>query len=642
MLFNVRAAIPCHCRAASSLPFWVDAGTYQDTFASALEQRQGPGVQRGAGEIPKHLHIGIQHVKNQSRVPVSLFASSFAVVSLASAVAAADPILIVKPLPHNGLGQEAGASADIHGDFSLQGAHMIAGRHEDSGGAYLFENGNPNARQLLRLNGGVTVPVQSFTRNGQGTVIPGSTSNCSFTSDQVRGTYLGSKVALSAQWAALAGNLLGNDSTPPHQMANCAGQTGVVPTVFLAKRNALNASQPFSALNHSLAVPFRERVSAMDVSDTDLVLIGDGMGAHVYSYNASTNKWVFNTTLLPNENLFANNKDTVAIEGNRLVIGDPDDDDVYVFQKSGNTWSQLIHYHSTTSNEFGRAVDINYQYLVVAGAAGVDFMRINGSSLQLLNRDSNLTPSEVAVAFPYAAAYGAPMQNEGKLYKYEVGAQSFLQLGTFGDFDGQVTWNANNLNMSGHRVVAGFRGHNTPQNILVGTLIFDDNHELYGFNSITDGAEQARIWRNEGAYNWQRHSGSTPTSGTGPTGGAGGSTNYYYVETSQGGAYQQGSEAILVTEDLDPTRRRLDFDFHMLGSDIGQLYVEIQAFGTWYPLGVSVDGQQSSNLNTSWQHRTVDLGGFAGVGAVRLRFRYVADGGFLGDVALDNIKLTRY
>lgn len=566
-------------------------------------------------------------------------------MTLLVGAAAANPTLIPKPAPLNGTGQEAGYSADVFGDYSLMGAYMIAGRFEDSGGAYLFENGNRTPRQLLKLDGSVTVNYQNFTRSAQNAVVPGAKTSCTFTAEQVKGMFLGSRVALSNTWAALAGNDLGNGSSTPYQPANCAGVSGTVPTVFLSKKNAASANLPFGALNYSVTVPFRDRVWAMDMSETDLVLVSPTAGAYVYSYDAATDKWNYNTTLLANEKIGDDFGDLVSIDGNKMVIGDSDDDDVYVFQKQGNTWSQLTSYHSNNSSKFGRAVKISGSHVVVAGESGVDFLKLEGNALNLQRRDWNFHPTYVAISFPYATAFGQDMNQttRGVTYEYDTAAQAWQPRGYFGDFNGSPTWYANNLNMSGNRVVSGYKSYNSGTTILIGSIIFDDSHVLFpGNGSVTDTAEQARIWRNDGPYDWRRYSGSSPTVGTGPSSGAGGSANYYYVETSPGGANLRGDQAILVSDALYATPMVLDFDFHMRGTDIGQLYVEAEINGVWTATGVVIDGQQTANLNNAWQHRSVDLSGYAGLSdPIRLRFRYVADGGSLGDVALDNIRLMR-
>src|SRR5690606_10277563 len=136
------------------------------------------------------------------------------------------------------LGQEAGWSSDISGDFSLMGAYMLGERFADSGGAYLFDTGNTHSRQTFRLTGSVTLNYTGYGIGGNGTVFAGSSTQCQFTQAQTNGAYLGERVAISSKWVALASYNSGHDATPPHQLANCAGQSGVVPAVFLAKRNA--------------------------------------------------------------------------------------------------------------------------------------------------------------------------------------------------------------------------------------------------------------------------------------------------------------------------------------------------------------------------------------------------------------------
>lgn len=147
----------------------------------------------------------------------------------------------------------------------------------------------------------------------------------------------------------------------------------------------------------------------------------------------------------------------------------------------------------------------------------------------------------------------------------------------------------------------------------------------------------------EGNEPWTRKSGTTPSGSTGPSGGANGSSWYYYMETSAGHAYYAGDEAILQTGFIDANSlgggsTQLTYDYHMYGSNIGTLYVEVLLYGNWYTLS-SYTGDQGNQ----WLSDTVNLGWAynASVGRIKVRFRAVAAGGYRGDIALDNIRIVR-
>ena len=138
---------------------------------------------------------------------------------------------------------------------------------------------------------------------------------------------------------------------------------------------------------------------------------------------------------------------------------------------------------------------------------------------------------------------------------------------------------------------------------------------------------------------WTRDSGGTPSNGTGPNRGNGGSTWYMYLETSNGrGAYNAGDTAFLEGPTIDGAARTLTFFYHMYGSNMGTLHVDVQSGGVWTESVWSISGQQHNANSAPYSEATVDLGGFTG--PIRIRFRAVAAGGFRGDMAIDDIEVT--
>jgi hypothetical protein len=138
----------------------------------------------------------------------------------------------------------------------------------------------------------------------------------------------------------------------------------------------------------------------------------------------------------------------------------------------------------------------------------------------------------------------------------------------------------------------------------------------------------------EDTHDWQINSGSTPSSGTGPSGGANGSTYYAYLETSDAGA--AGDTAYLQSPEIDGSNRILTFYYHMYGPDTGMLNVDVYD-GSWN-LGVwSISGNQHANSSTPYTQDVVDLGSYTG--PIQIRFRAVAAGGYRGDIAIDDIQV---
>ena len=129
------------------------------------------------------------------------------------------------------------------------------------------------------------------------------------------------------------------------------------------------------------------------------------------------------------------------------------------------------------------------------------------------------------------------------------------------------------------------------------------------------------------------NSGATPTLNTGPTIAADGS-NYLYAE---GDAKTAGIERRFNFSHASEIE--LSFDYHMYGSDIDYLVVELFDGTTWTEVWRR-DGQQQLFTLLPWLNATVDLAAYSDLPSVRIRFR---SGQLLGDesdVAIDNFSLS--
>ncbi len=138
---------------------------------------------------------------------------------------------------------------------------------------------------------------------------------------------------------------------------------------------------------------------------------------------------------------------------------------------------------------------------------------------------------------------------------------------------------------------------------------------------------------------WTRDSGGTPSNNTGPNGGNNGSSWYMYLETSEsGGAFNAGDTAILLGPTINGAARTLTFFYHMYGSNMGTLNVDVESGGVWTEGVWTISGQQQSSSSAAYAQATVDLGSFSG--PIRVRYRAVAAGNFRGDMAIDDIEIT--
>lgn len=167
----------------------------------------------------------------------------------------------------------------------------------------------------------------------------------------------------------------------------------------------------------------------------------------------------------------------------------------------------------------------------------------------------------------------------------------------------------------------------------------------WGCESITCALSQG--WINlanangSDSIDWRTHSGTTGSGGTGPSGDhTSGTGNYLYLEGSgNGGSGCQWKEAQLHSPcfDLsDANDPMISYWYHAYGSAIGSLHMDVLADGQWY-LDVSdpVLGQQGNQ----WLQREASLAAFEGQ-EIMIRFRGITGGGWLSDLAIDDINIT--
>ncbi|TAE47037.1 MAG: hypothetical protein EAZ89_18870, partial [Bacteroidetes bacterium] len=137
------------------------------------------------------------------------------------------------------------------------------------------------------------------------------------------------------------------------------------------------------------------------------------------------------------------------------------------------------------------------------------------------------------------------------------------------------------------------------------------------------------------AIDWRTYSGPTPTPGTGPDQDQKPGTEqgkYLYLEASN----CINSEAWLVSPCIDLSGSQspeLRFSYHMAGSNIGELRVDLNINGFWLQ---NYGGVFTGSQGSDWKTATVSLASFSGQ-TVSLRFRGRTGTGPLGDIAIDHV-----
>ena len=148
-------------------------------------------------------------------------------------------------------------------------------------------------------------------------------------------------------------------------------------------------------------------------------------------------------------------------------------------------------------------------------------------------------------------------------------------------------------------------------------------------------------WQNANGddIDWSINQGPTPSGNTGPqvdntTSTASG--KYIYAETSS----CNGMEVILESPCINLAFMNspyISFYYHMFGTNMGDLYLEVDT-GVGYTALFSLSGQQQTLQTNPWLEADVDLSAYS-TGIVKLRFRGLTGTGFMSDMALDDIRI---
>jgi PKD repeat protein len=101
----------------------------------------------------------------------------------------------------------------------------------------------------------------------------------------------------------------------------------------------------------------------------------------------------------------------------------------------------------------------------------------------------------------------------------------------------------------------------------------------------------------------------------------------------------EGQEAVLVSDCYDltgVTSPQLSFYYHMWGTDMGTLAVDVMSDGQIF---TNVTSAISGNQGNTWIQRTVDLSQFSGT-SIKVIFRGTTGNGFNSDIAIDLVEIT--
>lgn len=137
---------------------------------------------------------------------------------------------------------------------------------------------------------------------------------------------------------------------------------------------------------------------------------------------------------------------------------------------------------------------------------------------------------------------------------------------------------------------------------------------------------------------WTVHSGPTDTGNTGPVGAPDGS-QYLYLECHDS-SVQYKTAMVECSFNLSFVETaEMTFDYHMYGTQIDYLSVDVYDGSTWTSNVWNRTGQQHTSSEQTWSKASIDLSAFAGNAAVTVRFRGKQKQWHAADMAIDDVRV---
>lgn len=138
-------------------------------------------------------------------------------------------------------------------------------------------------------------------------------------------------------------------------------------------------------------------------------------------------------------------------------------------------------------------------------------------------------------------------------------------------------------------------------------------------------------------FDWTRHSGGTATGATGPSGASDGSW-YLYIEPNDVYSVHNKVAEIDCRFDLSSVSAAgLSFDYHMYGTNVDYLAVDVYDGTTWFTNIWKRTNAQHASSDDPWSNAVVDLSGYSGNDTVIVRFRAKQKYWHVSDIAIDDI-----
>lgn len=172
------------------------------------------------------------------------------------------------------------------------------------------------------------------------------------------------------------------------------------------------------------------------------------------------------------------------------------------------------------------------------------------------------------------------------------------------------------------------------------------NGQPFNFDGLVTGATgsftNGWVGTPTTGYSWRAKSDSTTSQGTGPRfdhtlGNTSGI--YMYVEASSPAAV--GNVATLTSSTMSYsglTNAGLSFWYHMAGSGMGNMYIDIFSGGSWTTNVDSLVGNQQNEPTSPWLNKIIDLSSFTS--PIQVRYRGTYGTTWSGDMAIDDVDIV--
>ncbi len=410
----------------------------------------------------------------------------------------ATPQLIKKPGPQFG-SAEAGRSVAQHNNYSLLGTYRDDNFSFSSGGAALYVNSSTSPVQLFTLNNEEVIKTLTLSTHFNSDLTVDLASEASCTAD-VLGTTVGQYVAMSNNWVAATGSRL--------DLYTNGGQCGQRKlAIFLANRIKNSGNTPFTDLGgpgRAIEVPLTingnlSAIKSIDVSETDMVVglgaipnntAGDGI--RIYSFE--NNEWHLKKTFI--YGTISSSKEfgvSVAIDGNRIVVGDPgrySGGSVHLYEKINGEWQHRTNFGpfnptSPTRIGYGASVDIDGNNVIVGASSGissqttsgyVEILNYNNGTLSSVFKDQGYQPSSVAISGGQAIVgrNDVTKASPTKLYKKTNGSwYEYGNLAAVKDPKGNRFF-AEEVDIDGNYTIVGWKGYSEGSNNALGAMVKDN------------------------------------------------------------------------------------------------------------------------------------------------------------------------